>query len=398
MTLRCLEEDHFSRKTTCEGYPTETYAEQAEVEDTIHELFKAFKRKLDLEDDIPKLNREKHLSFLNKGTENLGPTYSCLDSSRPWLVYWILNSFQLLSYEIPEALGDKISDFLGRCQSETGGFGGGPGQLPHLASTYAAVCALCIIGTERSLSIINKDTLRNYLMKSHQLDGSFVMHEGGEIDIRGVYCAAVVAKLTNMLSPEMFDNTGEWLASCQTYEGGFGAMPGLEAHGGYSFCGLAAAILLKREKLIDTQSFLRWLVLRQMTFEGGFQGRTNKMVDGCYSFWQGGAFPLIHVLLDLSTPEYKELLFDHRALQEYVLICCQHRDGGLVDKPGKNRDYYHTCYCLSGLSIAQNSCNALGSSDPDIVGCSTNLLSAVHPIFNFSYTSVKRALDFFNQV
>lgn len=34
-----------------------------------------------------------------------------------------------------------------------------------------------------------------------------------------------------------------------------------------------------------------------MKFEGGFQGRTNKLVDGCYSFWQGGAFPLLHELI-----------------------------------------------------------------------------------------------------
>ena len=34
-----------------------------------------------------------------------------------------------------------------------------------------------------------------------------------------------------------------------------------------------------------------------MPFEGGFQGRTNKLVDGCYSFWQGGAFPLVHMVL-----------------------------------------------------------------------------------------------------
>lgn len=31
--------------------------------------------------------------------------------------------------------------------------------------------------------------------------------------------------------------------------------------------------------------------------EGGFMGRTNKLVDGCYSFWQGGAFPLLAELL-----------------------------------------------------------------------------------------------------
>jgi len=33
---------------------------------------------------------------------------------------------------------------------------------------------------------------------------------------------------------------------------------------------------------------------RQMRFEGGFQGRCNKLVDGCYSFWQAGLLPLLH--------------------------------------------------------------------------------------------------------
>ncbi len=30
--------------------------------------------------------------------------------------------------------------------------------------------------------------------------------------------------------------------------------------------------------------------------EGGFNGRTNKLVDGCYSFWQGGVLPLLQSL------------------------------------------------------------------------------------------------------
>lgn len=61
-------------------------------------------------------------------------------------------------------------------------------------------------------------------------------------------------------------------------------------------------------------------------------------------------------------------------LQRYILICCQHEIGGLKDKPEKsvhnldrsitprfykffnsrNPDFYHTCYCLSGLSVAQH--------------------------------------------
>ena len=33
---------------------------------------------------------------------------------------------------------------------------GGPGQLPHLAPTYAAVLALCTIGSDKAFSIIDR--------------------------------------------------------------------------------------------------------------------------------------------------------------------------------------------------------------------------------------------------
>ena len=71
----------------------------------------------------------------------------------------------------------------------------------------------------------------------------------------------------------------------------------MEAHGGYSFCGIASLVLMGKERLANTDRLLRWAVNRQMRMEGGFQGRTNKLVDGCYSFWQGGIFPLLHKML-----------------------------------------------------------------------------------------------------
>lgn len=43
--------------------------------------------------------------------------------------------------------------------------------------------------------------------------------------------------------------------------------------------------------------FQKWAVNRQMRYEGGFQGRTNKLVDGCYSFWQGATIPIIQALI-----------------------------------------------------------------------------------------------------
>ena len=40
-----------------------------------------------------------------------------------------------------------------------------------------------------------------------------------------------------------------------------------------------------------------------MAFEGGFQGRTNKLVDCCYSFWGAGDFPLIGAEIKRQTGE-----------------------------------------------------------------------------------------------
>lgn len=218
--------------------------------------------------------------------------------------------------------------------------------MAHLAATYAAINALISLGSIEALSVVNRDSLLKFVISMKLPDGSFRMHRGGEIDVRAVYCAVVVAKLTNISLPngDLFAGTAEWILRCQTYEGGFGGCPGMEAHGGYTFCAVAALILLNRIRLVDHDSLLRWLANRQMAVEGGFQGRTNKLVDGCYSFWQGACFCLLGPLL---AEEFMELSYNGKedprnnwtlhssALQEYILLCCQHNLGGLIDKPGK---------------------------------------------------------------
>lgn len=49
--------------------------------------------------------------------------------------------------------------------------------------------------------------------------------------------------------------------------------------------------------------------------------------------------------------------------------------GGLRDKPGKSPDYYHTCYCLSGLASAQRHAGA-------VLGGPDNALPRSHPLCN----------------
>jgi protein farnesyltransferase subunit beta len=75
--------------------------------------------------------------------------------------------------------------FLNNCQDHIGGgFGGGPGQLAHCAPTYAAVSALLICGSQEAYEIINREKIYSFLMRMKQADGSFRMHENGEIDVR----------------------------------------------------------------------------------------------------------------------------------------------------------------------------------------------------------------------
>lgn len=54
-----------------------------------------------------------------------------------------------------------------------------------------------------------------------------------------------------------------------------------------------------------------WVAFRQGV-ECGFQGRTNKLVDGCYSFWQVNAIPVFFFLAS-STLSDKLLVYDQGA-------------------------------------------------------------------------------------
>ncbi|KAM7273478.1 hypothetical protein ACFE04_028142 [Oxalis oulophora] len=75
---------------------------------------------------------------------------------RPWVCYWILHSIALLGDYVDDDLENRTILFLSRCQDRNGGYGGGPGQLPHLATTYDAVNTLITLGGDKALSSINR--------------------------------------------------------------------------------------------------------------------------------------------------------------------------------------------------------------------------------------------------
>ncbi|XP_055638155.1 protein farnesyltransferase subunit beta [Toxorhynchites rutilus septentrionalis] len=394
---RNLKEYH-RYKCSDEGWESPTTVQQVLTERTIEPLYEQFQKSVAQNPALPKLYRNEHARFLMTSLERLSSGYECLDSSRPWLVYWILNAASVLGVKLADSVLCRVVDFLIKCRDPKGGFAGGPGQEPHLAPTYAAVNALCIIGTEKALNAINRRTLKRFLWAVREPNGAFRMHIEGELDVRGAYCAIAAFKLAGFSAEDetkLFEGTSRWISECQTYEGGFGGAPDLEAHGGYSFCAAAALVLLGGEDQCDLNALLRWAVNRQMALEGGFQGRTNKLVDACYSFWQGALIPIIQSLMARKEgrPEImSKILFHRLALQEYVLICCQKINGGLIDKPKKPADLYHTCYALSGVAIAQH-CDT--SQPPLVLGHPDNELLQTHPVHNIPPKAVIEAYKYF---
>lgn len=108
----------------------------------------------------------------------------------------------------------------------------------------------------------------------------FSLHLDGESDVRGTYTVIAISRILHILTPELVQNVPEYVIACQTYEGGFGGEPmGTEAHGGYTFCAVAALSILnkleknKLEKVRDIPNLQGWLARRQMEYEGGYSGR-----------------------------------------------------------------------------------------------------------------------------
>ncbi|KAI0073085.1 terpenoid cyclases/Protein prenyltransferase [Panus rudis PR-1116 ss-1] len=392
------------RPTPTDGYPTPTSILQSATENILKARIPGHALPTDSTPVQPTLQRQQHLRFLLRNlVQGFPARYVSQDASQPWLIFWTLQGFSVLGVGLDPTNKKKTVDTLLAMQHPEGGFCGGPGQFPHLLPTYAAVSAMAIAGQPGpggGWDQIDRKKMYDFFMSLKQPDGSFLVSHNGEVDVRGIYCLLAVATLLNIATPELVEGTAEFVASCQTYEGGFGnasypdwalddgvidpsaPRPPLgEAHGGYTFCAFASWVLLQpylkhympaSRPQINMSSLLRWLTQMQgIAIElGGFKGRTNKLVDGCYSWWVGGCVGLVEGLLGerISKPspshidsekdeewdDVDDSVYNRKALQEYVLLAGQHPAGGLIDKPPKNADAYHTLYCLSGLSAAQH--------------------------------------------
>uniref|UniRef100_A0A0N5BR11 Protein farnesyltransferase subunit beta n=1 Tax=Strongyloides papillosus TaxID=174720 RepID=A0A0N5BR11_STREA len=375
---------------------TNTSINQEEVEKDVSEAFIDYLNFTEISEeelaDKAKFFRQSHAQFAIKQLSWLSSSASSMESSRTWFCFWGVHTLRLLNYPISDKLAHNVITFIKSCHNKDGGFGGSSGQISHLAPTYGAIMALLEIGTEEAYYCIDRKAIFNFIKSLSVGDGSFYMHVGGEIDMRAAYCAISVASILNLDMDELFKGTAVWIRDSQTFEGGFGGLPDVEAHGGYTYCAVASLALLGKLDTIDLTTLSCWLQLKQMPYEGGFCGRTNKLVDSCYSFWQGAIFSILKNFT-LIEPNFIYPELDAKALQAFTLFISQDPLGGLKDKPGKHCDLYHTCYSLSGLSIAQHY-----NSEDKIIGGESCLVENIDPHYNLSLKYAEKAILYFKNL
>ncbi|EPQ26672.1 uncharacterized protein PFL1_05652 [Pseudozyma flocculosa PF-1] len=191
----------------------------------------------------------------------------------------------------------------------------------NLAMTYTALLSLAILRDD--FARLDRAAILAHLSSCQQRDGSFAPSVGHrEYDCRFLFCAFAVCWMLDDWSAIDVDRAIGFLRRSRCWDGSFGQSETQEGHGGSTYCAVAALALANRLDELDevdesaapptasssgssaaTDStstagggrraeLERWLLSRQQSGTG-FNGRLEKPVDTCYSFWCGAALQIL---------------------------------------------------------------------------------------------------------
>ncbi|KAH1045640.1 hypothetical protein J1N35_036424 [Gossypium stocksii] len=343
---------------------------------------------------LPYFDRDRHVAFLEMMYNLMPHYYQSQEINRLTLAFFTISGLHLLR-ALDRVDKDRVADWVlsfqahprSRAELKNGQFYGFHGsrtsQFPpdengvsahnagHLASTYCALAMLKTVGF--NLWTIDKESILISLRNLQQPDGSFMpVGVGAETDLRFVYCAAAICFMLDDWSGMDREKAKEYILKCQSYDGGFGLMPGLESHGGGTYCAVASLRLMGyieddllsktvTSSIINVPLLLDWCMQRQ-AIDGGFQGRANKPSDTCYAFWIGA------VLRILGGYKFIDKIALHR-----FLLTCQSEFGGFSKYPGNLPDIYHAYYGYTAFSLLEEPglnplCAELGMTDLTAIG------------------------------
>lgn len=302
----------------------------------------------------PELVRKVHAKYFQRILHLMPSDCSSLDTTRLTFAFFAISGIDILDSinEFSNEQKHEAIEWIYKLQvTEAGpksGFQASPTlpkeaikyQCGHLAMTYTGLAALLILGDD--LSRVDKKSLIEGVKACQNPDGSFTaMITGSESDMRFLYCACCVSYILDEWSGIDLPKAVDYILKSISYDGAIGQGPGLESHGGSTFCAIASLFLMdKLDVLSDKQldRLRRWCLMRQ---DGGFHGRPGKPSDTCYSFWVGATLQMLGV----------SHLSDSEANRAFVLYTQDTIAGGFAKFDYVRADPLHTYLGLCGLSL-----------------------------------------------
>ena len=210
----------------------------------------------------------------------------------------------------------------------------------------------------------------------------------------------------------------EYIQACKSFDGALGLVPGMEGHGGSTFCGVASLILMDMDMDMDMdadngdcgdncgadrrrnnvgflervfpssstctgrEELMQWCASRQME---GMQGRPNKLEDTCYSYWIGGTLYMLMALDGMCMDYASAAPFEHVPSSE----CGGSNNSDDIDfgtkfilDQDKLQDFIMDCQTeMGGFSKLRN--HGSGSPPPDLL----------HSFYSLAWLSLSSNLD-----
>lgn len=202
-------------------------------------------------------SRDKNVRYFLALLKQLPEPYVSLDTSRMTVAYFCLSGLDILgALEMVDSAsiidwvyaqqlrgdgehrctgGFRGGGFLGSPFSTSGSVAMSAYDSAHIAMTYTALSILTILGDD--LSRVDRDATLRHVRELQEPDGSFRTCEGGESDMRFVYCAAAICTFlrdgeNGIWEGLDLDAARAYVLSAQAYDGALGMGPGMESHGG----------------------------------------------------------------------------------------------------------------------------------------------------------------------
>lgn len=293
------------------------------------------------------LYSSSHFEYLNLISKPFSLKENYPLSQEIWKPLYVYVPLQILkaSDEVMTPVSKRCLKYIQKRETPFGAFATFPQENPNIVNQFAVVSLISSIGTEEAYLSYNRTKLYHLLSDLKHPSGAFRASYNDGFDLRSTFASVLLIHIFNINDQKLLENVIAFTLKCQTYEGGFSGNPFGEAHGGFTFCALSILKLTNSLNCCNLNSLLRWIAMQQSEFSGGFHGRTNKLVDSCYSFWIGFAAKTVSDFLSIP------LVFDFEQLSSFLLSSCQNHKGGFRDSPPNNVDPFHTLFGLCGLNL-----------------------------------------------